>query len=90
MRSMPDKLDAIDGARERRHVDSLHGPGRSLRLGLFLSNFVFNVFVMLKPFAGEPVALGDYFTKGNCASAPGGHYRRCDLGRGDVVCHHRR
>jgi glucose uptake protein len=34
-------------------------------LGLFLSNFIFNVFVMLKPFAGEPVALGDYFTKGN-------------------------
>lgn len=34
-------------------------------LGLFLSNFVFNVFVMLKPFVGDPVGLGDYFTKGN-------------------------
>ena len=33
-------------------------------LGLFLSSFVFNVFVMLRPFVGEPVALGDYFCKG--------------------------
>lgn len=34
-------------------------------LGLFLSSFVFNTIVMRKPFAGEPVPLGDYFTKGN-------------------------
>jgi glucose uptake protein len=34
-------------------------------LGLFLSNFVLNTLVMIKPFAGEPVALGDYFTKGD-------------------------
>jgi len=34
-------------------------------LGLFLSSFVFNVAVMKWPFKGEPVALGDYFTKGN-------------------------
>ncbi len=34
-------------------------------LGLFLSSFVFNVAVMLKPFSGDPVPLGDYFRKGN-------------------------
>ncbi|HEX4415112.1 MAG TPA: GRP family sugar transporter [Lacipirellulaceae bacterium] len=34
-------------------------------LGLFLSSFVFNTAVMIKPFVGDPVPLGDYFTKGN-------------------------
>jgi len=34
-------------------------------LGLFLSNFVFNTIVMLKPFVGDPVPLGDYFSKGS-------------------------
>ena len=34
-------------------------------LGLLLSNFVWNSIVMAKPFAGEPVPLGDYFKKGN-------------------------
>ncbi len=34
-------------------------------LGLFLSSFVFNTIVMLRPFVGNPVPLGDYFTKGN-------------------------
>jgi len=34
-------------------------------LGLFASNFVFNTIVMVKPFAGEPVPLTDYFKKGN-------------------------
>jgi glucose uptake protein len=34
-------------------------------LGLFLSSFIFNVLVMRWPFKGEPVPLGDYFTKGN-------------------------
>ena len=34
-------------------------------LGLFLSNFVLNTLVMRWPFVGEPVPLGDYFTKGN-------------------------
>ncbi|MBI4581042.1 MAG: multidrug DMT transporter permease [Planctomycetes bacterium] len=33
-------------------------------LGLFLSSFVFNTIVMLKPFRGEPVPLGDYFKRG--------------------------
>lgn len=34
-------------------------------LGLFLSSFVVNTFVMVKPFVGDPVSFGDYFTKGN-------------------------
>lgn len=34
-------------------------------LGLFLSNFVVNTVVMMKPFVGDPVPVSDYFTKGN-------------------------
>lgn len=34
-------------------------------LGLFLSSFVFNVALMLKPLVGDPIALSDYFSKGN-------------------------
>jgi glucose uptake protein len=34
-------------------------------LGLFLSSFVFNSLVMMRPFVGEPVPFGDYFRKGN-------------------------
>ena len=34
-------------------------------LGLFLSSFVFNTIVMMRPFVGDPVPFGDYFTKGN-------------------------
>jgi len=34
-------------------------------LGLFLSNFLWNTIIMLKPISGEPVALGDYFRQGN-------------------------
>ncbi|HEX3601982.1 MAG TPA: GRP family sugar transporter [Lacipirellulaceae bacterium] len=34
-------------------------------LGLFLSSFILNSIVMLKPFVGEPVPFGDYFTKGS-------------------------
>ncbi len=30
-------------------------------LGILLSNFVINTAVMIKPFTGEPVPLGDYF-----------------------------
>jgi len=30
-------------------------------LGIFLSNFILNAFVMKKPFVGEPVAFSDYF-----------------------------
>ncbi len=33
-------------------------------LGLFLSSFVFNTLIMLRPFSGPPVPLGDYFRKG--------------------------
>jgi len=34
-------------------------------LGLFLSSFVVNTIVMMKPFVGDPVPFSDYFTKGN-------------------------
>ena len=34
-------------------------------LGLLLSNFIWNSIVMVKPFVGEPVPFGDYFSKGN-------------------------
>jgi len=34
-------------------------------VGLFVSNFIFNSIVMIKPFTGEPVPFKDYFTKGN-------------------------
>ena len=33
-------------------------------LGLLLSNFVWNTAVMARPFVGEAVPMGDYFTKG--------------------------
>ena len=33
--------------------------------GLLLSNFVWNTIMMIRPLSGEPVPLGDYFTKGN-------------------------
>lgn len=34
-------------------------------LGLLLSNFLWNTVMMVWPLSGEPVPLGDYFTKGN-------------------------
>lgn len=34
-------------------------------VGLFLSSFVWNSLVMAKPFVGQPVRFGDYFTKGD-------------------------
>jgi glucose uptake protein len=34
-------------------------------VGLFLSSFVVNSLVMMKPFVGDPVPFGDYFTKGS-------------------------
>ncbi len=33
-------------------------------VGLFLSSFVFNTLVMMRPFVGAPVPFGDYFKKG--------------------------
>jgi len=30
-------------------------------VGIFLSNFLLNTFIMKKPFVGEPVSFGDYF-----------------------------
>jgi len=32
--------------------------------GLLASNFLWNTIVMMRPFVGEPVPLGDYFAKG--------------------------
>ncbi len=34
-------------------------------VGLLLSNFIFVIAIMRKPISGEPVALADYFKKGN-------------------------
>jgi glucose uptake protein len=34
-------------------------------VGLLLSNFIWNSIMMVKPFSGEPVPFGDYFTQGN-------------------------
>ncbi|UCH62917.1 MAG: multidrug DMT transporter permease [Fidelibacterota bacterium] len=34
-------------------------------IGLLASNFVWNTFVMAKPFAGDPVSYRDYFTRGD-------------------------
>jgi glucose uptake protein len=33
--------------------------------GLLVSNFLWNSIMMVKPLSGEPVAFGDYFTKGS-------------------------
>jgi glucose uptake protein len=33
-------------------------------IGLFASSFIFNTFIMKKPFIGKPIKLTDYFTKG--------------------------
>ena len=34
-------------------------------IGLLVSNFLWNSIMMAKPFTGEPVPFGDYFTKGS-------------------------
>lgn len=34
-------------------------------MGILLSSFVWNSILMVRPFVGEPVPFGDYFTKGN-------------------------
>ncbi len=34
-------------------------------VGLFVSNFLFNIIVIAKPFVGPPVPFGDYFSNGN-------------------------
>ena len=33
--------------------------------GVLLSNFIWNTLLMVKPFVGDPVPFGDYFSKGN-------------------------
>ncbi len=63
-RSMPASLDQINDPA----MAGMLTPYTALvffAVGLFLSSFVFNTLVMLKPFVGDPVPLGDYFTKGN-------------------------
>jgi glucose uptake protein len=34
-------------------------------VGLLVSNFLWNSIMMVKPFSGDPVPFGDYFTKGS-------------------------
>lgn len=34
-------------------------------VGVFVSNFLWNSLVMARPFTGEPVPFGDYFSRGN-------------------------
>src|ERR1035437_6722340 len=34
-------------------------------VGLLLSNFIWNSIMMIKPFSGEPVPFGDYFSNGD-------------------------
>jgi glucose uptake protein len=44
--------------------------------GVLLSNFIWNTIVMIKPFSGEPVPLGDYLKRGSvrlhCVGVLGG------------------
>jgi glucose uptake protein len=63
-KSMPKSLDTINSP----EMAGMLTPYTALvffALGLFLSSFVFNVIIMKKPFIGDPVPLGDYFTKGS-------------------------
>ena len=58
----PDPADAVNGKM---------GPYAAvfvLAVGILLSNFVWNMFAMKKPFVGTPVSFGDYF-----AGRPGTH-----------------
>mgnify|MGYP003488986248 FL=1 len=52
-------------------------------IGIFLSNFLFNTFVMKKPFAGKPVAYSDYF-KGKLSTHLVGVLGGCIWGLGTV------
>ncbi len=63
-RSMPEKLKEIS-LPENAGMLTPYSALVFFAVGLFLSSFVFNVAVMMKPFVGEPVPLKDYFTKGN-------------------------
>ncbi|OHB75753.1 MAG: multidrug DMT transporter permease, partial [Planctomycetes bacterium RBG_16_64_10] len=62
-RAMP-PLDQIDD-RAKRGMLTPYSALVFFALGLFLSSFVFNTIIMLRPFVGDPVPLADYFTKGN-------------------------
>ena len=62
-KAMPDALSMIDNPAMAGRLT----PYTALvffAVGLFLSSFVFNTAVMIKPFTGDPVPLSDYFTKG--------------------------
>ena len=63
-KAMPKPLAQHRESGHGRQADSLHGAWYFLPLGLFLSSFVLNSLVMMKPFVGEPVPFGDYFKKG--------------------------
>ena len=52
-------------------------------IGIFLSNFLFNTFVMKKPFEGKPVAYSDYF-KGKLSTHLVGVLGGCIWGLGTV------
>lgn len=53
-------------------------------LGIFLSNFFFNTFVMRKPFVGKPVGYGVYF-KGSISTHLVGVLGGCIWGIGTVL-----
>jgi len=60
-------MGAIDPATKALEAGKL-SPYTAIALfsaGLLASNFIWNSIVMAKPFSGEPVTYGDYFTKGN-------------------------
>ena len=52
-------------------------------IGIFLSNFLFNTFVMKKPFEGKPVSYDDYF-KGRLSTHLVGVLGGCVWGLGTV------
>ena len=63
-KAMPPSLDQI-AAPEMAGMLTPYTALVFFALGLFLSSFIVNTLVMIRPFVGDPVPLGDYFTKGN-------------------------
>jgi glucose uptake protein len=60
------KIEAVDGVLKLE--PGKLGPYTAVVLfsvGLLLSNFIWNSIMMVKPFTGEPVPFGDYFSKGS-------------------------
>jgi glucose uptake protein len=58
------RIDAATGALEAGKL-SPYTAVVLFSVGVLLSNFIWNSIVMARPFVGEPVKFGDYFTKGN-------------------------